>query len=477
MKQRRYLSLSILVVLVMGLFWTEPGSAQATLFVVDTNVDDSLAHDVTLGDCTCADTYGLCTLRAAVEEANACPGPDTITFKFAMNIAIDTNLISLALNETATIDASDVWNSLDNAPGVTINGGGASFAGLYLGGDSCQIYGLHITNFGGSGILVVSASNWIGGPGPGQRNVLSGNDIGISLSGSSTQNNTVYNNYIGLTPAGDTKNPNGTGILIAGGASNNVVGGTLTGQANYISGNTYHGITIEGTGTDNNQIMGNAIGLATDLSTDLGNGTYGIFIQKGAANTVIGGASNSGNIISYNTYNGVYVNSAGSGTQITDNFITGHGSDGIAITDSSGCVISNNLISGNTLHGVRISGASSAGNLIWPNSIFGNGRKGIYLQDGGNMGIAPPTITSASTGGASGTTCASCRVALYSDASDEGQVYHDIVSADASGNWTYSGTLTGPNVTATSIDGTGNTSEFSAPFDIHHVIFLPLALK
>ncbi|MGC9399615.1 MAG: hypothetical protein ACP5HM_10830 [Anaerolineae bacterium] len=53
------------------------------------------------------------------------------------------------------------------------------------------------------------------------------------------------------------------------------------------------------------------------------------------------------------------------------------------------------------------------------------------------------------------------------------------LQADASGDWSYvGGPLTGPNVTATSIDGTGNTSEFSAPFNIQqHVIFLPLALR
>ncbi len=480
MRQRRYLSLGMLVVLLTGLLWIGATPVRGTAFVVDSIFDDADAHDANPGDCVCGDTYGLCTLRAAVEEANACPGADTITFfQTDMIIYIDSSLSSLALYEATTIDASSVWNSVDNAPGVTINGGGASFAGLYLGANSCQIYGLYITNFDSSGIYVVSASNWIGGPGPGQRNVLSGNDMGINLSGSSTQNNTVYNNYIGLTPAGDTKNPNGTGVLIANGAADNFIGGTLTGQANYISGNTYNGITIEGTGTDNNRVQGNVIGLATDMSTNLGNGAYGIRIQKGAANTVVGGGSDAGNFIGYSAYNGVSALNAGGGTEVSYNIIGSNGSDGIEINNSSGCLVGNNLIGSNALHGVRVIGALAAFNLIWPNSIFGNGGKGIYLQDGGNMGIAPPTITSASTGGASGTTCASCQVALYSDASDEGQVYHDIVWADASGNWSYvGGPLTGPNVTATSIDGTGNTSEFSAPFQIAlWKVFLPLVQR
>lgn len=477
MRQRRYISLGILAGLVIGLLWTAPVSAQASLFVVNSWFDDTDAHDANPGDCICADTYGVCTLRAAVEEANACSGPDTITFKFAMNIDIDTNLTSLALNETATVDASDVWNSLDNAPGVTINGGDASFAGLYLGGDSCEIYGLYITNFDGAGILAFSASNTIGGTGAGQRNVLSGNSSGLDLSGASVQNNVIRNNYIGLTPAGTTKNPNETGIVIANGASNNVVGGNQAAQANYISGNTYSGITIEGSGTDNNQIMGNAIGLGTDLSTNLGNGSWGIRIINGPSNTVIGGASNSGNFISYSTYSGISALNAGSGTQVTHNIIGGNGSDGVEINNSSGLVVSDNWIASNALDGVRVVGASAAGNLIWPNSIHGNGSKGIHLQSGGNMSIAAPVINSASTTGASGTTCASCRVALYSDSSDEGQVYHDIVWADVGGNWSYTGALFGPNVTATSIDGSGNTSEFSAPYEIIYRVHLPLVLR
>lgn len=120
-------------------------------------------------------------------------------------------------------------------------------------------------------------------------------------------------------------------MVIANGAADNFIGGTLTGQVNYISGNTYNGITIEGTGTDNNQIMGNAIGLATDLSTDLGNGAYGIRIQQGAANTVVGGASGAGNFIGYSASNGVSALNAGGGTEVTYNIIGSSGSDGIEI--------------------------------------------------------------------------------------------------------------------------------------------------
>jgi len=479
MEMKKSVIVLTLALVLMSLVGSNSEPVRGTGFIVKVNFDDADAHDANPGDCLCADTWGLCTLRAAVEEANACPGTDTITFEGGMTIYVDTSLGSFSLDETVIIDASSVWDTFNNAPGVVLNGGGGSFSGLYVGANSCQIYGLYLTNFGGYGILVMSAANWIGGGEAGQRNVLSGNGTGIGLSGSSAQNNVLHNNYIGLTPVGTTKNSNDTGLYIGGGAVDNIVGGNDATHVNYISGNTTNGVMIEHTGTDNNWLGGNAIGVGTDLS-NLGNGAYGIRIQNGAANTVIGGASNSGNIVSNSAYSGMSVVNAGGGTRITDNLISGNGSDGVEINSSSGCVVSDNMIGGNAISGVRVVGEAAAGNLIWPNSIFGNGAKGILLQNGGNMGIAAPAITAASQWSASGTTCPSCRVALYSDADDEGQVYHDILWADAGGNWSYVGSpLTGPNLTATSIDGSGNTSEFSAPFSVgaQYRLFLPLVIN
>jgi hypothetical protein len=466
MKTNRFVTLLTFLAILASLILVTSKPARAASFVVDSNSDDANAHDKNPGDGLCQSWLDECTLRAAVEESNDLAGADTITFQTAMNIYVDNSLGSIPLYDTVTIDASGVWDTANDMPGVMLNGNGASFAGLYIGADMCQIYGLYITNFSSDGILVVSADNWIGGTAAGQRNVLSGNQTGVTLFSSASQWNILHNNYIGLTPAGDAKNPNDIGLLITGGSANNIVGGSGTIYVNYISGNTSEGIIIEGTGTDNNWLGTNVIGLATDLSTNLGNGAYGILIQNGAANTVIGGASNSGNIISYNTYSGVRVRNVGSGTRITDNVFGSNGVDGIEINDSAGCVISDNLIGGNILNGVSVKGASAVGNLIWPNSIFSNGAKGIALDNGGNMNITAPVISSASSSGASGTVCAGCRVALYSDSGDEGQIYHDIVVDDGAGNWTYSGTLAGPNVTATAIDISGNTSEFSAPYTL-----------
>ena len=107
-------------------------------------------------------------------------------------------------------------------------------------------------------------------------------------------------------------------------------------------------------------------------------------------------------------------------------------------------------------------------NLITANSIHSNTGKGIRNSNGGNLEPVPPTITAAGSAGASGTACPGCAVTVYSDAADEGRIFHSTVTATGSGQWSFSGALTGPNVTATVTlidDATfGSTSEFSEPF-------------
>lgn len=56
-------------------------SARAAGFIVDTATD---TPDDNPGDGTCADSGGACTLRAAIMEANALPGADTISFDTAL---------------------------------------------------------------------------------------------------------------------------------------------------------------------------------------------------------------------------------------------------------------------------------------------------------------------------------------------------------------------------------------------------------
>ena len=69
--------LTILVGFAMALALALPGSADAATFTVNSTAD---APDANPGDGVCDDGAGNCTLRAAIEEANALVGADTITF-------------------------------------------------------------------------------------------------------------------------------------------------------------------------------------------------------------------------------------------------------------------------------------------------------------------------------------------------------------------------------------------------------------
>ena len=74
-------TLVVLVATLTGLAWIGSDSIRAAGYVVDSSIDDQWAHDASPGDYVCADTFGSCTLRAAIEEANAQGGPHTITFQ------------------------------------------------------------------------------------------------------------------------------------------------------------------------------------------------------------------------------------------------------------------------------------------------------------------------------------------------------------------------------------------------------------
>lgn len=477
MNNQRFCSLVCLVlmlVLLVSLAGIQPVTAHApgVTFTVNSDADDNMAHDKNPGDGLCLSWSDECTLRAAIEEANDLAGADTINFANPMTIYVDSNETSYQLYESITIDASSAWDTSNDMPGVVINGGNNSFAGFYVGSDSCQIYGLYITNFDSDGIMVVYAFNQIGGTGAGQRNVLSGNNTGLILCGSQSHDNIIQNNYIGLTPTGDAKNPNDIGIEIALGASSNEIGGGTPGEGNYISGNAGIGVRIADSGSDGNRLGGNTIGLPAVGFASVGNGGAGVEIANGAIQNHIGGNGLAGNTISLNGTTGIAIENAHNNL-IETNMITENETFGVYVLNGSGNSVQDNTIAQNGHDGIRVDSASATGNTIFTNSIYDNGLKGISLVNGGNSGRSAPVIAAANNSSASGTTCANCLVEVFSDAADEGETYHGFTYAEASGNWSYTGVLNGPKITATTTDAGGNTSEFSAPYSINQLPYMP----
>jgi fibronectin type 3 domain-containing protein len=140
-------------------------------------------------------------------------------------------------------------------------------------------------------------------------NSLSSPTAGIDIFGNTEAiNNVVTGNRIGTNLDGDQLiSNNGSGILVR--SPNNVIGGLEPDDYNIISGNTLDGIfiIIQGFQTFDNQIFGNYIGTNPDGAETLGNGRHGIFIS-GSSGNFVGNASNEGsNTIAFNQGDGVRV--------------------------------------------------------------------------------------------------------------------------------------------------------------------------
>jgi len=110
-------------------------------------------------------------------------------------------------------------------------------------------------------------------------NVISGNSaVGVEITGIGTSGNFVRANRIGLIYGRGIALPNGTGVILANGASSNLIGfdvttlGTGTGLRNLIGGNRGDGIEVRGNSTGN-RIHGNNIDLNGGLGIDLVGGT------------------------------------------------------------------------------------------------------------------------------------------------------------------------------------------------------------
>lgn len=423
--ERRFLSWALVVILLVALLGIQPQPTDAASFLVNSNWDGAGASDADLSDGICSDSYGWCTLRAAMEQANDWAGVDAITFATPMTITVDAGMGQLpVITDQVTIDASGEASA--GRPGVTIDGDGGQFVGLQIGADGCEIYGLHITDFANGGMAIASDNNKIGSANPDQRNVISGNgNTGIEVTGS---NNQIQNNWIGVGLDGQTAAPNvSTGILVSN-ADNNLIGGETAGTGNYISGNNGCGVLIMY--SDANRLGDNVIGLAPVNDQPMGNTNAGVWIYE-ASNTEVGASPLRPNTIAHNGGRGVWVD-----------------------------------------------GSTALGNQISQNSIYDNDGWGIVLSDGGNAELAAPVITAISPTSVSGTGCAGCTVHIYSDDHDEGEIYEGWTTADAGGYWYYSGSLAGPLITATNTDASNNTSQFSAPrTNLPSRAFLPLVQR
>ncbi len=459
--------------------------AAATTFTVNS------ANDA--DDATCDATH--CSLREAINAANANSGTDTIAFNIpgvgphtiqptsALPTITDPVVIDGYTQSGASPNTNGPGLGLNTVLKIELDGtnaGSPFINGFRISAGNTTIRGLVINRFSKSGIRLESNGG----------NTIEGNFIGSDLNGTGALGNLI-------------------GVEIF--APNNTVGGTSAGARNVLSGNT-DGILIQGGAATDNLVQGNLIGTDITGTVDLGNSDSGIVIL-GASNNITGGiVSGARNVISGNgplagggtgmvmaggaTANVVQGNFIG--TDVTGTTSLGNSRDGVFITGSSNNIVGgttagiSNTISHNGGDGVWVS--SGTGNAILGNSIFSNGGLGIDLgQDGvtlNDTGDADtgannlqnfPVLTSATSGSTTiegtlnSTANTTFRLEFFSSSScdpsgnGEGETFPGFkdVTTDGSGNASFTAnfvtTVTvGDVVTATATDPGNNTSEFSA---------------
>lgn len=348
-----------------------------------------------------------------------------------------------------------------------------------------------------------------------ERNLISGNgNHGVYVQQPRTQwivgGNTITSNFIGTTDNGGDALPNlGDGIAIEFSDSNQV-GGTAE-LGNIISGNLGYGISVRQ--CVGNQILGNDIGVNSDLDSPIPNADGGVFLDSAWLNWVGNDQGESyGNVISGNDGPGILMDGYWSDINFIFHNYIGTTDDtsvqmgnrvGIVIFDGADNVIGSmnhpNFIKYNQFDGVIIQGSilnnGAFGNIIAGNSITSNGTMGIDIDDSGvtandqgdfdtgaNLRQNYPIITKASDSDGylhfacdlSGPSSDSFTINIYTnsvcDINGHGEGERWIAQLALGTNPFGDGHLSevlgpintlGKFITATATDFDGNTSEFS----------------
>ncbi len=187
---------------------------------------------------------------------------------------------------------------------------------------------------------------------------------GGSISGSVSASNVVQGNLIGTDATGATAIPNHHGVVVSGSAAKNTIGGTSSGTRNVISGNSGDGVSIT-TGATGTVVQANLIGIQINGSSALANGANGVKIDSASNNSIGGTLSGAANIIANNQGTGVVVLS-GVGNAIRENSIFGNtnlgidlGGDGVTPNHNPPATSGPNLYQNYPVLNTAISGTAS----------------------------------------------------------------------------------------------------------------------
>jgi len=323
-------------------------------------------------------------------------------------------------------------NATDNtvgggAPGVGNVISGNLGQGLHIGFDGdfnrilgnfvgTDVLGAAVVANRGNGLLVDGPDNEIGGAGPGEGNVISGNiEHGVVLS-LGADGNALLGNRIGVNASGSLDLPNlKQGVFIL--SAVNVIGGDVPGQGNEIVSNRGGGLLIQGAGAFGNLVLGNVIaGTTVEFEQGEPPATVtadGVVILKAQDNTIGGAAFGAGNAIRLNGRNGVLIDNdvlidgaQATGNVVLGNLIDNNVLDGLLISGASRNVVggaepgAGNLVDRSGQNGIRIlsprSGRSPAQfNAVLGNTLTRNRQNGLFLEDADDTTVGVTRIVSA----------------------------------------------------------------------------------
>jgi hypothetical protein len=136
-------------------------------------------------------------------------------------------------------------------------------------------------------------------------NSISGNARnGVELSAGAS-GGIVQGNLIGTDRSGRVGVGNGLSGMLLGNAVASIVGGPAPGQGNVIAANGLDGVELFGASSQSNRIAGNFIGIDATGARQLGNAEDGVALENAGHNVVGGATPAEGNVIGCNASNGI----------------------------------------------------------------------------------------------------------------------------------------------------------------------------
>lgn len=388
-----------------------PATAAAATFRVDSIAD---TPDRDRGDGVCATSENVCTLRAAIHEANALTGADRIEFVTPTGAKIVPLLALPAITEAVEINAQ----TLDGQPSVELDGSllpagttqppAGTFDvlpphGLEVTASQVKIRGLAIHSFPGAQIGVRGASNL----------EVAGNRLGLDASGELDRGRSLPG---GIDSAG----------IMFDRVTSASIGGSGAFDGNVVAGLERGILVIGGSFVT---VAGNRVGLSASGTSPIGNDFDGIFVALHPNGTRPSNVTVEANAVAATGQTAdatsdtaaIGIRDDGAGTRIVDNWI-GYSGDRQRVRSAGGrsfgtrdqaiqlhrstdaVVRGNHVAAAATSSGIRLATLTSRARLT--GNVIGLDRTGTRAVDAGGAptgnalsGITVDSSTDTTIGG------------------------------------------------------------------------------